>query len=107
MRRLSFSLLVVFTAALLFSPLPLSAAPTRQDSSGGYVPNELIVRLAPGVNLLSLLAVLPLKLRVIDQLGSLPIVRLRILNGVDPLDLASRLIASRLVLYAEPNYLGG
>jgi thermitase len=78
----------------------------RRDISDDYVSNELIVKLIPTLNISSLLAILPLQLKVIDQLGSLPILRLRIINGADPLEVASRLVASHLVMYAEPNYLG-
>jgi subtilisin family serine protease len=109
MRRHSFRLLIslLLIGLLLSFPLPLGAAHMLEDSSAEYVPNEVIVKLIPAINLSSLLALLPLKLQVIDQLDSLPILRLRILNGASPLDVASRLIASRLVIYAEPNYLGG
>ena len=86
-------LLAVF---LLSYPMPLSAAHMRQDISANYVPNEIIVKLAPGNNISSLLAVLPLKLQVIDQLGTLPIYRLRIDDGTEPLELATLLMTNLL-----------
>jgi subtilisin family serine protease len=92
---------------LLFSPTPTSAHELAQDLSDGYVPNEVIVKLAPGINILNLVAALRLNLKVIDQLGTLPIHRLRIIDGTSPLDIATLLMVSRRVVYAEPNYLGG
>jgi subtilisin family serine protease len=67
----------------------------------------VIVKVAPGIDIVSLVAALGLNLKVIDQLGTLPIHRLRIVDGTRPLDIATLLMASQLVVYAEPNYLGG
>lgn len=107
MRRHSFSLgCLLITWLLLWYPAPLAAARTSQDISNNYVPNEVIVKLAPTINIWNFLAVLPLKLEVIDQLGTLPIHRLRIVDGAEPRAVASLLMASPLVRYAEPNYLG-
>jgi subtilisin family serine protease len=91
---------------LLCSPTLASAQLSASDLSGGYVPNEEIVKLDPATNISSLIAGLGLKLKVIDQLGMLPILRLRIVDGTEPLEVARRLMASPLVVYAEPNYLG-
>lgn len=107
MRRDAFSLIgLLLIACLLLYPAPLSAARMHEDLSDSYVSNEVIVKLTPALNIFSLLAILPLKLSVVDQLGTLPIYRLRILNGLDPLQVVSRLLANPLVKYAEPNYLG-
>src|SRR4051812_27012957 len=88
---------LLFAVFLLCYPMPLGAAHMRQDNSANYVPNEIIVKLAPGNTISNLLAVLPLKLQVIDQLGTLPIYRLRIDDGAEPLELASRLMTNLLV----------
>jgi thermitase len=106
MRRHSFSLCcLLITWLLLWYPAPLAAERPNQGISNGYVPNEVIVKLAPARNIHKVIAALPLKLRVIEQLGTLPIHRLRIVNGAKPPAVASLLMASRLVRYAEPNYI--
>jgi len=107
MYRLAFKICgLLMGFMLLCYPLPISAQQSASGSSSNYMPDEVIVKLAPGINILSLVAALRLNLQVIDQLGTLPIHRLRIVDGAEPLKVASLLMANPLVLYAEPNYVG-
>jgi len=98
------SVLVVLLA-LMVAPMPV-----RVDAAGStdYVADEVVVRLSPLANLLNIVTAYGLDLNVgpNDRLGTLPIYRLRIVDGVSPVDKAAALILNPLVIYAEPNYIG-
>ena len=57
-----------------------SAAPAQASSSDPYVPNEVLVKLNPGVLVSAVALAYGLLATPLDQLGSLPIYRLRILE---------------------------
>src|SRR5260221_11254828 len=77
-------------------------------SSTDYVANEVLVNLNPLANVLKILIAYGLDPNIgpNDRLGSLPIYRLRIIDGVSPLIKAAALALNPLVAYAEPNYIG-
>lgn len=104
MRRIHQLICGVLIAAMTLLPA------TRPANAGAveYVPNEVIVKLAPLANVVALAAALGLSVvpGTIDRLGDLPIYRLKILDGVLPPDKAAALMRLPLVLYAEPNYVG-
>jgi len=77
-------------------------------SSTDYVANEVLVKLNPLANVLKILITYGLDPNIgpNDRLGSLPIYRLRITDGVSPLIKAATLALNPLVAYAEPNYIG-
>ncbi len=87
-----------------------SAAPAQAATgSDPYVPNEVLVKLNPGALVSVVALAYGLLATPLDQLGSLPIYRLRILDGISPLLKATLLELDLLnlgVLYAEPNYIG-
>jgi thermitase len=100
---------------LAFVLLAGHVAPIRpaqaQSSAGDYVPREVIVRLLPpllgSVNTLLNSITSQLGLQVLDQLGTLPIFRLKLLNNLLSVEQIINLLqAIPGVLYAEPNYIG-
>jgi subtilisin family serine protease len=96
---------IIVLIALMVAAVPAQA---RAASSNDYVSNEIVVRLKPQANVLSIAALFGLDthIGVNDKLGALPIYRLRILDGVSPLLKAATLALNPLVAYAEPNYIG-
>lgn len=80
----------------------------RAEDDNEYVPNQVLVKLAPTANVLTIAAAYGLStvLGSIDQLASHPIYRLRIVDGTPPPEKAAALASNPLVIYAEPNYLG-
>lgn len=101
------TMLMVFGVLLRFVA---SAAPARASSgSDPYVPNEVLVKLNPGVLASVVALAYGLLATPLDQLGSLPIYRMRILDGISPVLKAATLELDLLnlgVVYAEPNYIG-
>ena len=91
--------------ALILGHLPVHV---RAANPSAYVSNEVIVRLKPLANLLSIVTLngLDPNITANDKLGALPIYRLRILDGVSPILKAATLALLPGVAYAEPNYLG-
>jgi subtilisin family serine protease len=91
--------------ARVVAPLP---ARVSAASSSDYVSNEVLVKLKPLANLLDIVMIYGLDPNIgpNDQLGSLPIYRLRIIDGVSPLTKAAALALNPLVVYAEANYIG-
>jgi subtilisin family serine protease len=87
-----------------------ATTPTRTlgASSTDYVANEVLVKLNPLVDVLTIIRGLGLDLNIgpNDRLGTSPIYRLRITDGSSPLDKATALMQNLLVVYAEPNYIG-
>jgi subtilisin family serine protease len=72
----------------------------------GYTPNEVVVKLVQAADLTAVATDYNLDPLPLDQFGTRPIFRLRILDGVDPTDHAQALAADPRVIYAEPNFLG-
>jgi subtilisin family serine protease len=110
MRRRNLQLYTLLTVLGLMLSFVTVAQPARAaQASDPYVSNEVLIKLKPGVLVSVVAAVYGLLGAPLDQLGSLPIYRLKILDGVSPLLKASLLEQDLLnlgVLYAEPIYIG-
>jgi len=102
--------LVVLAVLFGFGASAVSAAPFHSNSyqSDDYVPNEVLVKLNPSVDLRTFMAAHHLKLsqEAPFQLDRQPIYRFEITDGRSPLDKASKLLRDRRVVYAEPDYIG-
>jgi subtilisin family serine protease len=97
-------------AVLLLCCATLPAVPVRADSesSAGYRPGEVLVRLNPSTNLRAFAATHRLKVPrpSADQLDQQPIYRFEIADGETPPAKADELANDRMVIYAEPDYVG-
>ena len=87
--------------SLLVSPRAASAG-----GPAGYVPGEVMVKLARAADLPAVAADYRLDPAPVDQFGSRPIYRLRILDAASPPDRAAAMVLDPRVLYAEPNWEG-
>jgi subtilisin family serine protease len=94
-------------AAVVLLVCLAGVVPARAESPAPYKPGEVIVGLNSTLSLLTfaLAAGLDPHLGSLDQLGALPIYRLRIADGTSPLDKVAALLSNPLVVFAEPNYL--
>lgn len=106
MKRTWLHLSRALTMAALLG-LPAISAPAHAQAPVDYVPGEVVVKLARVTDLASVAASHALNPTPIDQFGARAIYRMRILDGVAPLNRAAALAADSRVVYAEPNYLGG
>lgn len=101
-----FSLLMIVLALLWCVAMTHDA---RAQSPGEeYAPSEVIVKLSPGASLAEITRDYGLSPTPLDQFGSRPIYRLRILSSsVPPPQLANRLQNDhrQRLIYAEPNFL--
>ena len=70
-----------------------------------YLPGEVVVKLFQATDLAGVAADYQLDPLPLDQFGSRPIYRLRILDGIDPQAKADALSGDGRVQYAEPNFL--
>jgi subtilisin family serine protease len=98
---------ISFLGCLLAQAQPARAT----EESATYVSDEVIVRLVPpllgSVEALVQTIASQFGLQVLEQLGTLPVFRLKLIHTVlSPLALASLLDALPGVAYAEPNFLG-
>jgi subtilisin family serine protease len=98
---------ISFLGCLLAQAQPARAT----EEAATYVPDEVIVRLLPpllgSVDALVQTIASQFGLQVLDQLGTLPVFRLKLLHTVlSPPALADLLDALPSVVYAEPNFLG-
>lgn len=93
------SKLFISLCVLIFSTLPVVA----QDE---YPGDEIVLKLANATDLAAVAGAYGLDPVFLDQFGSRPIYRLRILDGTTPLNKAAALTsdAAGRVLYAEPNF---
>jgi thermitase len=96
---------IVVLMALIVATMPVRV---NAVNSTDYVANEVLVKLNPLANILNIVMAYGLDPNIgpNDQLGSLPIYRLRIIDGVSPPIKAAALALDPLVVYAEPNYIG-
>jgi subtilisin family serine protease len=99
--RLCGLLIVILLLVCAIPVVPAQAASV-------YVPDEVIVKLDPRANVLTIAAAYGLKINLgaADQLDGHPIYRLHIVDGVSPAIKAALLALNPLVIYAEPNYVG-
>ena len=93
--------------------LAIAAAPARaddddddDDEESGFLPGEVVVKLLASDQLPAIAGQFRLDPMPVDQFGSRPIYRLRVLDGVTPPDKAEALAADPRVIYAEPVYVG-
>lgn len=103
-RPFNFLVIPLFTL-LWFNAL---ASATHAQGPGEYAPGEVVVKLAPGAVIQDVAANYGLDPSPLDQFGSRPIYRMRILNpAVLPSQRAEELESDpqHRVIYAEPNYL--
>jgi len=93
---------------LLGFAVPGMAAQSNAAPSADYVPNEVLVKLNPSVNLRAIATSHRLKIpqSADDQLDHQPIYRLQIADGSTPPDKAAELLGDHMVAYAEPDYVG-
>ena len=107
-RHLRFWAMLTLIIAVLCLTIPIM--PTHaDDTTDAYVPSEVIVKLRSSVNLPVVAATYGLLATPLDQLCSLPIYRMEILDGTSPTSNATALVNDVLnlgVVYAEPNYIG-
>jgi thermitase len=96
---------IVVLIAIIVATMPVRVSAVN---STDYVANEVLVKLKPLANVLNILITYGLDPNIgpNDRLDSLPIYRLRIIDGVSPLIKAAALALNPLVAYAEPNYIG-
>src|SRR4051794_8425429 len=95
--------------AVLGITLILLRVPTSAGADGdGYTPNEVVVKLTSAAVLPDVATAYGLQSTPLDQFGTRPIYRLRILDGESPPNKAQALVRDPLarVLYAEPNIEG-
>lgn len=108
MRVLMFLRTNLLLPALLcsFIAMPPALAQSREE----YVPGEIVIKLFNSVDLAAVASQYRLALPPLDQFGSRPIYRLRIIDGVDPVTKAEQMKPSggggdARIEFAEPNYL--
>lgn len=94
-------ILFLFTGVILIAA---SHPPTVEQDS--YLPDEVVVKLVQTADLPAVAADYNLDPLPLDQFGTRPIFRLRILDNVEPTDRAEELAADARVVYAEANFLG-
>jgi thermitase len=107
-RRIGYYGLLAVIVTLAFGA-PAAAARASTDQLGDYVPDEVLVKLNPGVDVRAVAARNGLKTtpNSLDQINQHPIYRLLIADGTPPPQKAAELTKSLQALYAEPNYIGG
>jgi len=94
----------------LATPAGLSAnsstlATEATQSQSAFTPEQIVVKLYLASDLTGVVRTHGLETTPLDQFGSRPIYRLRIRDGVDPLEKARQLEADDRVEYAEPNFI--
>lgn len=92
---------IIVLLALAGNAHPLHA----QEADDDFVPGEVVVKLSQPDDLPGVAADFGLDPSPLDQFGTRPIYRLRILDGTLPPDKAEELLQDGRILYAEPNYL--
>jgi subtilisin family serine protease len=82
-------------------------APASLAGDNDFVPDEVVVKLKSASDLAGVAAQFGLSSTPLDQFGSRPIYRLKIMDGLDAQQKASQLLKDpqSRVSYAEPNYL--
>jgi subtilisin family serine protease len=97
---------LLYTLGVFFLALGLAGAPLQADEDDEFVPDEVVVRLESAAMLPEVAGEYDLSLPPLDQFGTRPIYRLKILDGTRSDDKAEELQDDRQdrVVYAEPNY---
>lgn len=93
---------------LCFSAWVSPAYTDDGENSDGFVPREVLIKLALATDLPGVAASFRLAPEPLDQFGTRPIYRMRILDRSSPQKKANQLRSDplRRVIYAEPNYTG-
>lgn len=108
MRHVSIRYRWLLAVLLLGCTVPAALVHADTDMSNDYVPNEVLVKLNPSANARAIAASHGLRVpqAPATQLDLQPIYRLQIVDGASPPDKAAALRGDRMVVYAEPNYIG-
>jgi hypothetical protein len=88
MKLLFLRLWIVLALLSLLMSMIVPATLARAQGSGDFIPNEVIVKLSQATDVAGIAAAHNLDPTPLDQFGSRPIFRMRILDGVSPLDRA-------------------
>ena len=106
MKRLLLRLWIVISLISLLMSIVVPATLARAQELVEFVPNEVVVKLQRSTDIASVAAAHGLDPVPLDQFGTRPIFRMRILDGASPPNRAAELAINPRVLYAEPNYIG-
>jgi subtilisin family serine protease len=100
--------LIALALCLICASPTAFAHPERVPQADDSVPNDVLVKLNPAVDVRALAASYHLEApsNASGRLGQQPIYRLQINDGTPPADKADLLKRDRRVVYAEPNYIG-
>jgi thermitase len=104
----AFYLVIVFAVCVLAltSGGRTTRAQAKTARENGYVPDQVVVKLAPDANVAQVASDFGLDPKPLKQFGSRPIYQLHILDGTDPQVKSNQLAADLVrVVYAEPNFL--
>ena len=93
---------------LLGFAVPSMSAHISAASPADYRPNEVLVKLNPSANRRAIVASHRLQIphSGAAELDLQPIYRFQIADGTTPTAKAAELMGDRMVMYAEPNYVG-
>lgn len=106
MNRLLLRLVILLTLITMLLSLVAPVTLAGAQASDDFLPDEVLVKLLRASDVVGLAAEYDLDPTPLDQFGSRPIYRLRILDGALPPDRAAELAADPRVVYAEPNFIG-
>jgi subtilisin family serine protease len=106
MKHLFLRLWIVLVLISLLLSVVLPATLAGAQESGEFVPQEVLVKLLRATDVAAIAADHDLDPIPLDQFGTRPIFRMRILDGASPLDRAMQLAADPRVIFAEPNFIG-
>ncbi|HEU0294603.1 MAG TPA: S8 family serine peptidase [Anaerolineales bacterium] len=106
MNRLLLRLVILLTLLTMLLSLVAPVTSAGAQESNDFLPDEVLVKLLQASEVVGLAADYDLDPTPLDQFGSRPIYRLRILDGASPPDRAAQLASDSRVVYAEPNFVG-
>ena len=103
--RMSLALLVFFAAAIFFAVGDQPRAVTYASDADDFIQGEVLVKLTSTIHLAPVAAQYNLDPNPLDQFGSRPIYRLRIIDKARVEDRIDQLVKDGRVALAEPNYI--
>lgn len=106
MNRLLLLLVILLTLITMLLSLVAPGMSVRAAALNGYLPDQVILKLVQSTDLTNIASEYALVPTPLDQFGSRPIFRMRILDGAPPPERAAQLAADPRVIYAEPNFIG-
>ena len=101
-----FRLFILLTLIVMLLSVLVPIVPARAQELDDYVPGEVLVKLVRVTDVAGIAADYGLDPIPLDQFGTRAIFRMRILDGVSPLERAAQLAGDARVIYAEPNFIG-